>query len=142
MASEHKEEVQIVRDGNYARRRRVVEYAPTTREAILTRVTQLLWLIVSVIIVLIAFRFVLMLLGANPVSGFVDFVYDVTDVFVAPFTGMIGTPDFTNGGVLDVASLFAIIVYFFVTWMIIALLGIVFGTSTRFRRTSTIEREG
>lgn len=142
MATERKEEVQVIRDGNYARRRRVVEIAPTTRDVILARVIQLLWLIAGVIISLIAFRFVLMLLGANSQNDFVEVLYSVTDVFVSPFAGIVGTPDFTNGGVMDTASLFAVIVYFFATWILIVLLGIVFGTAKRYRRTTTIEREG
>ena len=142
MAVERNEEVRVVRDGDYAHRRRVVEYTPSTREVIVTRAIQLLWLVGGAVISLIAFRFTLMLLGANPANDFVHDLYRFTDVFVTPFAGIVSTPDISNGGVVDTASLFAIAVYFFATWITIALLGIVFGTTKSYRKTTTVEREG
>lgn len=142
MATERKEEVRVIRDGNYARRQRVVEYTPSTRDVIVTRLTQFLILAVAIVIGLIGFRFILMLIGANPANEFVNGLYNFTDTLVSPFLGIVSTPDVTTGGVVDSASLFAIVVYFFATWMLIALLNIVFGTSKSHRRTTTIEREG
>jgi hypothetical protein len=42
----------------------------------------------SVLTSLLAMRFVLALLGANPFNGLVTFVYDLTEPFVAPFMGL------------------------------------------------------
>ena len=51
-------------------------------EAVVTRVV---WFVFGVIEVLIAVRFVPKLLGVNSAAGFVQFVYGVSGVFMAPF---------------------------------------------------------
>src|SRR5687768_17519939 len=43
------------------------------------------WYILGVLEIMLAFRFALKLFGANPSSGFVDFVYNVSGVLTAPF---------------------------------------------------------
>src|SRR6478609_2357189 len=53
------------------------------------------WYILGVIEILLAFRFVLKLLGANPNSGFVDFVYSVSGVLTAPFDTIFGVTQAT-----------------------------------------------
>lgn len=70
--------------------------------------------ITGVIEVLLAFRFLLKLLGANPSSGFVSFLYSVTDFFTAPFSGIFSSlinrgPSLTY--VFEPASIVAMIVY-------------------------------
>ena len=81
------------------------------------RVSQLVWLVFGVVIGLIAIRFVLLLLGANPDAGFTSFVYGVTNPLVAPFEGIFGAPDLETG-VFDPASLVAIAVYALVGWVV------------------------
>ena len=138
---ERKERVQIIKDDDYARREKVVEYKPDTRNVAISRVNQILWIIVAVISVLIIFRFGLMLIAANPGSAFVDFIYGVTNIFVSPFNSILAAPALGNGGVIDVASLFAIMVYLLVTWLIVTLISTVFTRARRVRNVSTIERE-
>lgn len=138
---ERKERVQIIKDDDYARRERVVEYQPDSRNVFLSRLNQLIWLFTAIVCVLIIFRFGLMLIAANPGSGFVDFIYSVTNIFVAPFNNILAAPALANGGVIDVASLFAIMVYLLVTWLITTLISTIFTRARRVRNTSTIERE-
>ena len=57
--------------------------SPSTKP--LYRGTQVVWYVLGLIEVLLAFRFVLKLLGANPAAGFTNFIYDVTYLFAAPF---------------------------------------------------------
>ena len=96
----------------------VVSAAPAGPGTILARV---IYFIFGVIIAFIAVRFVLLLLGANQGSAFVDFVYAVSGVFVAPFYGIFGnTPQF-GSSVLDVSSIVAVIVYALVSWGLAAL---------------------
>jgi len=42
----------------------------------------------DVLEILLALRFVFKLLGANPSSEFVNFIYNLSAVFVAPFAGI------------------------------------------------------
>jgi hypothetical protein len=68
----------------------------------------------GVIIALIALRFIFLLLGANKGSGFVDFIYNVSGIFVAPFVGIFGEPTF-GVSYFETSSLVAIIVYGLIT---------------------------
>jgi hypothetical protein len=82
---------------------------------------RIVWFIVGIINVLIAIRFALLLLGANQSAGFVDFIYGITSVLVAPFVGIFGQPSYGEF-VFDWSSLLAIAVYSLIAWGIVKLL--------------------
>ena len=79
------------------------------------KVRQGIYLIFGIIEGLIAIRFVLRALGANPEAGFASFIYGVTAPLLAPFVGLFGTPQ-NNGSVLELNAIVAIIVYALVAW--------------------------
>ena len=78
-------------------------------------VQRIIWFIVGVIDVLIAIRFALLLLGANQSAGFVDFIYGITSIFVAPFVGIFGEPTYGQF-MFEWSSLLAIAVYTLIAW--------------------------
>lgn len=141
MATERRERVQIARDGDYQRRQKVVEYAPSTQNVIVSRVSKLLWLLAAAIVALLSFRFILMLVAANPNNGFTRIIYGITDFLVAPFVGITSTPAFGDGHAVDIAALFAIVVYILVVWGIVALVRIVFTAPAATRHETTIEHD-
>jgi uncharacterized protein YggT (Ycf19 family) len=100
------------------------------------RIGQLVYLIFGVVIALIAIRFVLLVLGANPNAGFTDVVYDVTGPLVAPFEGIFGAPN-VETGVFDPASLVAIVVYSLIAWVVVKLIDISLGETRTGVRSST-----
>lgn len=105
------------------------------------RVGQLVYLVFGVAIALIAIRFVLLLLGANPDAGFTNLVYSVTNPLVAPFEGIFGAPNLETG-VFDPASLVAMAIYALVGWAVGKLLDILLsdtrtGVHTSARRIDT-----
>lgn len=102
------------------------------------RLSQLVYLVFGVAIGLIAIRFVLLLLGANPEAGFTDFVYAVTNPLVAPFEGIFGAPDLETG-VFDPASLVAIVVYALLGWVVGKLIDILLGERRTGVRATTRE---
>src|SRR5665811_2517997 len=51
----------------------------------------LVYFVFGILDILLAFRFVFKLLGANPSTGFVDFIYNLSAIFVAPFAGIFNT---------------------------------------------------
>src|SRR4051812_38890275 len=65
-------------------------------------VANIIWYILGIVEVLLAFRFVMKLLGANPNSGFVDFIYSVTSVLTAPFDNIFGVATARAGTVRSV----------------------------------------
>lgn len=79
--------------------------------------------LLDILEVLLAFRFFLRLLAANPASPFVQFVYRVTEPFVYPFRGIF-PPVATKGSVLEWSVLMAMIVYAIVAWAIVRLIWI------------------
>ena len=88
------------------------------------RATAVVGFIVGIIDVLIAARFLGKLLGASSQSAFVHAIYQVSGVFVAPFTGIFGdTGNKTN--TFETASLVALVVYAVIGWGIVVLIRII-----------------
>jgi uncharacterized membrane protein len=83
-----------------------------------------IWLVLGIFEVLLAFRFFLKLLGANPNSGFTEFVYSVSGPLSAPFSGIFSAPttegDITTS-VFETSTLVAMVVYALLAWGIIKL---------------------
>src|SRR4030066_554591 len=80
--------------------------------------------------ILLVFRFVLKLAGANPTSAFVGFIYGLSGIFVSPFAGIFRR-GYTQGvettSVFEPSTLIAILVYAVVAWGIVRLIRIFSG---------------
>jgi len=101
-------------------------------EVILGRVV---YYVLGVIEVLLGLRFLLRMFGANAHTAFVQFVYSVSAIFMAPFTAVFRTTS-TEGVKLEWSVLVAMLVYALVAWGIVALVRAV---SPR-RSSETVER--
>jgi hypothetical protein len=88
----------------------------------LYRGTQVVWYILGIIEVLLAFRFVLKFLGANPAAGFTSFVYGVTYAFATPFLAVFRSSRIADGSVFEWTTLLAMIVYWIIAMGIVKLL--------------------
>ena len=93
--------------------------SPTTKP--LYRTTQVAWYVLSVIEVLLVFRFVLKLLGANPNAGFSSFVFDISGVFASPFSNVFRVT-YVEGSVFEWTTLLAMFVYWVLAWGVVKLL--------------------
>lgn len=82
--------------------------SPSTKP--LYRSTQVVWYILGLIEALMAFRFVLKLLGANPTAGFTSFIYGVTYIFAAPFNTVFRMTK-VAGSIFEWTTLLAMFVY-------------------------------
>ncbi len=87
----------------------------------LFRGTQIVWYVLGVIEVLLAFRFILKLLGANPAAGFTSFIYGITHVFAAPFLTVFRSSRIVSGSIFEWTTLLAMLVYWIVAVGIIKL---------------------
>lgn len=92
--------------------------SPSTKP--LYRGTQVVWYILGVMEALLAFRFVLKLLGANPEAGFSSFIYGVTYIFAAPFISVFPMTQ-VEGNIFEWTTLLAMFVYAVLAWGIIKL---------------------
>ena len=63
------------------------------------------------------------LLGGSTVSGFVRFMYDITQPLVAPFHGIFNT-SVQGRSILEPESLVAIAIYSLIGWGIVSLIGL------------------
>lgn len=88
---------------------------------VLYRGTQIVWYILGLVEVLLAFRFVLKLFGANAGAGFTSFIYMATAPFAAPFITVFRVSK-AQGSVFEWTTLLAMFVYFVVAWGVIKLL--------------------
>ncbi len=75
-------------------------------------------LIMDIIQGLLALRLLLILFGASNVAPFVRWVYETTDTLIFPFVGMFPSPKLTNGLVIEFATLFSIVFYIFIGYLI------------------------
>lgn len=90
-------------------------------------VSRIIWLAAGIVTLLLAFRFILALLSANPRNGFVNFIYDVSHPFAAPFFGIFNYNDVYvrgSGSHVEVYTLVAIAVYLAAAWILTALVNI------------------
>jgi len=93
--------------------------SPTTKP--IYRGTQIVYYILGLVEVLLAFRFVLKLLGANPGAGFSHFIYGVTYIFASPFLTVFSSTSVVEGSIFEWTTLLAMFVYWIIAVGIIKL---------------------
>ncbi|HEY9087240.1 MAG TPA: hypothetical protein VIO36_03660 [Anaerolineaceae bacterium] len=136
---DRREEHVIVDTGSAEVAQQVVEDNATERYVGILRITQFIWLMFGIVIGLIGLRILLMLIGANPASGFAALVYGVTDIFLWPFFGLTAVPSFA-GFALDIPAVIGMLVYLLVGWLVVRLIWLMlYRPSTR--SVSTVRRE-
>ncbi len=93
--------------------------SPTTKP--LYRGTQIVWYVLGFLEALLAFRFFLKLLGANPGAGFTSFIYNTTYIFAAPFLNVFRVTN-VEGAIFEWTTLLAMLVFWIVAIGIVKLL--------------------
>lgn len=88
---------------------------------------KIVWFIFGILEVLLAFRLIFKLLGANPKSSFVSTIYNISGAFLAPFSGIFRAA--VNQGievksVLEPQTMIAMIVYGLVAYGFVQLIKI------------------
>ena len=85
---------------------------------------QIVWYILGVIEVILAFRVFLKLLGANSASGFTAFIYTVSSPFALPFAGILGISGIEDM-VFEWSTLIAMIVYIVIAYGFVSLIQLI-----------------
>jgi len=93
-------------------------------------VEYIVYFLFGILEIILAFRFVLKLTGANDSSGFVNFIYRSSAVFTWPFEGIFRA--FSGKGVettsvFEPSTLVALIVYAIIAWGLVKLVQILAG---------------
>jgi hypothetical protein len=84
--------------------------------------------VLGILEALLVFRLMLKLFGANPGSGFVSFIYSITQVFLVPFTAIFRnatTEGIEAKAVFEPGTIIAMIVYALIAWGVIKLIIII-----------------
>lgn len=97
---------------------REVDVTRTSSAVILARIIRY---ITAVLLVILAFRFVLVLLGANPSNGFANFIYTVSHPFVTPFFSLFSYNLRYGVSRFELYTLVAMVVYAIVGYGLAAL---------------------
>jgi YggT family protein len=102
---------------------RTPQSEPEREQRIFTfKATQLIWLFFGIFEVLIALRIGLLLIGANPNNPIVALIYGLTYLFLLPFTWLISSPTAGSSKVLDLSSMFAILIYSLIASVVVWLI--------------------
>ena len=122
---DHREEVRIVEEPTVERREVYTEDVAASQRQTLYQLSALMGLLFGVLEGLIGIRILLKLIGANAANAFASFIYNITAIFLAPFSGLTATPA-AGGMVLEISSIIAMIVYALIAWAVIQLMWVLF----------------
>lgn len=86
------------------------------------KAVQIIWLLTGMLEALLAFRLVFRLLAANR-TGFVQFIYQLSAPFLAPFSGIFG-PVVADRSVLEWSTIVAMIIYLCLAYGLVAVMRI------------------
>ena len=141
VAVDRREETVVTQQPGFAATEQVTHDVAAERRQSVALITQIIWGVFGLLETMLALRFLLKLIGANPDSGFAAFMYGITGPFIAPFDLLIGTP--TSGAMsLEITTLIAMGIYALVFWGITYIVRLVANrpsarTSTRSTREQT-----
>lgn len=117
-----------------------VQNQPTPQETkTLFHTTRIVWYIFYVVEVLLGFRFVLKLLGANQGAGFTDLIYTLSSIPLAPFRFVFPT-NAVGGAVFEWSTILAMAVYWVLVWGIVRLV-LMGRTVDTYRAKDAIEKQ-
>jgi uncharacterized membrane protein len=89
------------------------------------RFNQVIWYILGFVEVLLVFRTILKILGANPFAGFASLIYAITTPLVAPFNGILSI-SVTGNSVIEWSTIIAAIVYLCIAGGLVYLLDLIY----------------
>jgi hypothetical protein len=108
------------------------------RRALLDRISSGIWFVVGLLEVAIGLRIAFKVLEANQTSGFVNFIYGLTEPFVRPFQGIFTDPA-SDGAVLDTAALMAMVIWALAAWAVVRVIWLLLDRSETGVRRSVRE---
>lgn len=74
--------------------------------------------ILGIVEFLLSLRIILKLFGASPTAPFVSWIYETTQPLLVPFIGAFPSPRLEGGFIIEFSSLFALIVFAFIGYLV------------------------
>lgn len=87
--------------------------------------------IIGIFELFLGFRFIFRLLGANPATPFVGWLYETTDPLISPFRGIFPTPRIEGVFVVEFTTLVALLVYMIAGYLLLELIATIRGIARR-----------
>lgn len=138
-AVDRRQETVVTQEPGYAATQHVSRDVAAEQRLQSFKANRILYTLLGILEILLGLRFVLKFIGANPDAGFSAFIYGITNIFIAPFNALLGTPT-VGGSIIEVNTLIAMAVYALLVWIIARLIAIGMDRSTsRTVTTSTHE---
>jgi uncharacterized membrane protein len=137
-AVDRRQETIVTQEPGYAATQHVTRDVAAEQRLQSFKANRILYTLLGILEILLGLRFVLKFIGANPDAGFSAFIYGITNIFVAPFNALLGTPQ-VGGSIIEVNTLIAMAVYALVVWIIARLMAIGMDRSTSRTVTSSTE---
>ncbi len=103
-------------------------------------ITRITYFILGVLEVILALRFIFRLLGANGYNGFINFLYGLSHIFVAPFNGIFNDQALGTRSVFEISTIIAMLVYALIAWGIVSLGRVAFAPVVSGRRSVSSTR--
>jgi len=130
-AEDRREKVTVRQNGAFEHQERTVENIVAERQLVTDRLISFIYLVFTILESLIGLRVLLKMFPANPANLFAHFTYQLTDLFLWPFSGLVINPA-TDGRVLEITSLIGMLVLGLVGWGFVQVVRLVlFQTRTR-----------
>lgn len=123
LSVDRREETVVTEEPGYAATEQVTRDVAAERRMRMFNITRFFTTILGILEILLGLRFVLRLIAANPNSGFAEFIYAASGIFVAPFTSLVATPT-ARGAALEVTTLIAMAVYALLFWIVLSIIPI------------------
>jgi hypothetical protein len=86
------------------------------------RTYQIIWYVLSLIEILLTFRVILKILGANIGTAFVSVLYGITDPLALPFSGIFKVTYITTGAYFEWSTLVGMVVYLLIAYGLVHLM--------------------
>jgi hypothetical protein len=140
---DRREETVVTHHPGYTATEQVVYDVAAERRMGVFQFKRILWGGLFFLEIMLAARFLLRLISANPESGFAMLMYGITGVFVAPFNGLVATP-ISGGSPLELTTLIAMFVYAMIFWGLAFFIRIILDrpTARSFSRTTREQTPG
>ncbi len=108
---DRREETVITQLPGYAATQQIVRDVAAERRLKWYKFYRIMWSMLAFLEILLAFRVMLRLIGANPASGFAILMYGITGIIIAPFVGLVAPMVFDGGSALEISTLIGMAVY-------------------------------
>jgi YggT family protein len=84
----------------------------------IARIVNIVYFLFGALLLLLAVRVILQLVGANAENGFASIIYGLSAPFVALFASLLQNPTLGGASVLEITTIIAMLVWAIVGWLV------------------------